>query len=134
MHQTIIPLGPSYKDARGTIQMVLETQPINSVSIIESKAGSTRAGHWHKQDSHFCLVTKGSIWYYERPSETREKVVLNVVKEGELFYTPPRFDHEMYFSEDTVFHCYSTLSRANADYENDTVRLTTSLKAIYDSQ
>jgi hypothetical protein len=47
MSKTILKLGPAYTDERGIIQMILEDEPITSVSIISSKAGSTRASHWH---------------------------------------------------------------------------------------
>jgi len=128
---TIINLGPSYKDARGSIDMILENQTINSVSIISSEPDTTRAKHWHRADSHYCLVTKGEIHYFEQPIDNPEKITMQVVKEGELFYTPPNVVHEMYFPIQTVFHCYSTLSRTSNDYEKDTTRVDYSLRDLY---
>lgn len=133
MNKTIIELGPHYTDERGLIQMILEDKPITSVSMIYSKAGSTRASHWHKQDSHYCWVESGQIEYYERKVGSDSTPKFTIIKTGQLFYTPPLVEHEMYFPEDTVFHCYSTLSRKNKDYEQDTTRLGFSLKDIVDT-
>lgn len=129
---TIIPHGPTYSDERGQILMILEDVELHSVSIISSRADSTRACHWHKKDSHYCIVNAGEIWYYERPVGSNEKPTLTVINQGELFYTAPMTEHQMYFPVDTVFSCYSTLSRKTNDYEADTARLTENLKDIYD--
>ena len=114
--------------------MILEDESIASVSIISSKAGSTRASHWHKEDSHYCWVESGEIEYFERPVGSLSTPRFTIVKKGELFYTPPFVEHEMYFPEDTIFHCYSTLSRKNKDYEKDTTRLNASLKELVDNR
>jgi dTDP-4-dehydrorhamnose 3,5-epimerase-like enzyme len=134
MSKTILKLGPAYTDERGIIQMILEDEPITSVSIISSKAGSTRASHWHKTDSHYCWVASGKIEYFERAVGSKSTPKFTVVNAGQLFYTPPLVEHEMYFPEDTVFHCYSTLSRKNKDYEKDTTRLGFSLKDLVDNR
>lgn len=130
---TIIPLGPIYEDARGEIVMIKESTAFNSASFISSKPKTTRASHWHKEDSHYCLVCDGEIWYYERPVGSTEKPKFLCIKAGELFYTPPMTEHEMYFPEDTVFLCLSTLPRTNSAYESDTTKLTQSLKDIYET-
>lgn len=132
--KTVINLGPKYEDNRGVIQMLLEDAPISSVSIISSRAGSTRASHWHKEDSHYCWVESGRIEYFERAVDSNSTPKFTIVSAGELFYTPPLVEHEMYFPEDTVFHCYSTLSRKNENYESDTTRLTYSLKDIVENR
>lgn len=132
--KTLIDLGPTYADARGSIEMILESTDFASVSRIDSHAGSTRASHWHKQDSHYCIVTRGRIEYYERPVGSSDKPRLTVVYPNELFYTPPNSEHTMFFPIDTEFWCFSTLSRKNADYESDTTRLNYSLRDIYDGK
>lgn len=130
---TLIPLGPRYQDSRGGIQMLIEDTDFRSASLITSVPHSTRATHWHREDSHYCLVCSGTIWYYERPVGSQDKPTRTILKEGELFYTPPGVEHEMYFPILTAFLCLSTLSRKSEDYESDTTRLTKSLKEIYDT-
>jgi hypothetical protein len=131
---TIIPIGPKYQDERGTIQMIMEDSPFHSLSFIESKAGSTRAGHWHKEDSHYCLALNGPIYYYERPVGSKDKPILVIVQGGQIFYTPPMVEHEMFFPDDNVFVCMSTLSRKNADYEHDTSKNSECLKKLYEGK
>lgn len=129
---TILPFGPTYSDARGVIEMVIENADLKSVSTIMSKPNTTRASHWHKKDSHYCLVLEGEIWYYERPVGSTEKPKMVIVETGQLFYTPPGVEHEMFFPQHCVFICFSTLARTNECYESDTTRLTEKLKDIYD--
>jgi quercetin dioxygenase-like cupin family protein len=128
---TIIPIGPSYTDKRGVIQMIVENTSFNSASLIASFADTTRASHWHKADSHYCLLLEGEMEYYERPVGSTEKPKLTIIKPGDLFYTPPMVEHEMYFREDSAFLCLSTLARNTEAYEADTTRLDTKLKDIY---
>lgn len=131
--KTIIPLGPKYSDARGEIQMIVDKVNFNSASLIVSLPNTTRASHWHKKDSHYCMVCSGEIWYYERAADSQNKPKKVIVKEGELFYTPPLVEHEMFFPKETVFLCLSTLPRDTVSYEADTVRLTKSLKDIHEA-
>lgn len=128
----ISELGPTYKDERGEIQMVVENGSFHSASIISSKAGAVRATHWHKCDYHFCYLLSGSMEYYERPLGSLEKPKLTIIKAGQLFFSPPCTEHEMVFLEDSVFLCLSSLSRESSNYESDTTRLTEKLKDIYD--
>jgi dTDP-4-dehydrorhamnose 3,5-epimerase-like enzyme len=127
-----IPLGKRYIDERGEIQMILDDTQFNSASLITSQFFSTRASHWHKKDSHYCLVCTGEIWYYERPVGSKERPTRTVIKSGQLFYTPPLVEHEMYFPELTTFLCLSTLPRTHETYEEDTTRLERKLKDIYE--
>jgi len=132
-NECITKLGPSHKDERGNIQMILEKCECKSVSVITSKPNTTRATHWHKLDFHYCIVSRGQIYYYERPVGSVEKPTLTIVKEGELFYTPPRAEHEMFFPIDTEFYCFSGLDRKSEHYESDTVRLPEKLRNIYNN-
>lgn len=130
MKQPFVKLGPNYKDKRGVIEMLLESQETHSFSKITSLPGTTRAQHWHKADSHFCMVSYGQIEYYERPVDSDKKPTKTIIKPGQMFYTAPRVQHEMFFPVKTEFLCLSTLSRKNADYENDTTRFDYSLKDL----
>lgn len=130
--ETKIPLGKKYTDSRGEIQMIADDIEFHSASLITSQIFSTRASHWHKKDSHYCLVCIGEIWYYERPVGSNKRPTKTVIKAGEFFYTPPMVEHEMYFPALTSFLCLSTLPRTSEAYEADTERLTQKLKDIYD--
>lgn len=123
----------SHSDNRGKIQMILENCKIGSISRIETLANNWRARHYHPNDYHFCEVISGEIEYYHRPTGSNEKPFRETYRVGDIFYTPPKFDHEMIFNVDTVFNCYSRLPRTEKNYEKETIRIRTSLKSIYDN-
>jgi dTDP-4-dehydrorhamnose 3,5-epimerase-like enzyme len=119
---TLVPLPPSYTDARGEILNILDL-PIGSVSVITSTPGAVRANHYHKTDWHYCYMEKGAVDYYHRPVGSTETPEHFHIKQGGLFYTPPMFDHAMRFTEDSVMWCFARNPRTSADYEADTVRI-----------
>lgn len=126
-------LGPKYEDNRGTIQMLLESCQIGSISKITSFANTTRANHWHKEDGHFIEVLLGEVELYERPVGSNEKPIKKIVKPGEISFTESLVEHTMYFPCETIFNCYSLQSRNSINYENETTRFNYSLKNIYDN-
>lgn len=127
---TLVPLDEPFQDKRGLIQNLLHRN-IGSVVIITSTAGSTRASHWHRKDWHFCFVLEGHIEYFEREVGSIATPRFQVIKAGELFFTPPSMEHEMYFPVPTSFLTLANLHRAPADYEADLVRLPEKLRDIY---
>ena len=56
----IIKLEKPFIDKRGSIKPLLDTI-MKSAILIESKAGSLRANHYHKTDWHYCYVISGQI-------------------------------------------------------------------------
>lgn len=118
-----------FKDSRGVIQNVLH-RPVGSVVVIESKAGSVRAQHYHRTDWHFCFVVSGCIKYLERPVGSKEDPKEYLFRAGALFFTPPLVEHAMFFPEDTVFLTLANRHRTPEDYESDLVRLTMPLVPV----
>ncbi len=118
----IVGLEKPFEDERGEI-IPLVDMPMKSCVLITSKKGTIRANHYHKTDWHFCYVLKGSVEYYHRPvgdTSSPEKII---VKQGQLFFTPPLVEHAMIFREDTVFLTLGGNSRKQTSYESDLVRV-----------
>ena len=111
--QPMVSLEKPFVDARGTIQPLVD-EMMKSAVMIESKAGSLRANHYHKTDWHYCYVMSGCIEYFHRPTGSDAPPEMLLVKAGEMVFTPPMVDHGMKFPEDTVF---LTLSRNPRDQE-----------------
>ena len=65
--QPIVILEEPFSDVRGKIQPLVD-EMMKSAVLIESKAGSLRANHYHKTDWHYCYVMEGRIQYYHRPT------------------------------------------------------------------
>lgn len=127
---TLVPLDAPFIDDRGIIQNIVH-RDIGSVVVITSTPGSTRASHWHRSDWHYCFVMSGRIDYFEREVDSKACPRFQVIKEGELFFTPPRMEHEMYFPVATTFLTLANLHRSPAAYEDDLVRLPTKLREAY---
>ena len=117
----IVKTEDPFVDERGEIIPLVDL-PMKSCVLITSKKGTIRANHYHKTDWHFCYVLKGAIEYYHRPVGSKEPPDKIVVKEGQLFFTPPMVEHAMAFREDTVFLTLGRNSRRQQSYESDLVR------------
>jgi quercetin dioxygenase-like cupin family protein len=126
---TIIPLEEPFTDARGVIQNLVH-RTLGSAVLITCAKDSVRAEHWHKEDFHYCYLLSGALLYLERPVGSREFPVVTRIVAGQLFFTPPRVEHSMYFTEPSVFLTLGKLSRTHEAYEADLVRLTEKLTDI----
>ena len=115
---------PEFSDPRGTITRLLDEKGvvIKSIVLITSNAGSIRANHYHKKDSHYCYLASGKMAYSERAIDGGE-ITTVVVEAGDIIYTPPMMAHAMRFLEDSVFYTFATEHREQSEYEGDLVRI-----------
>ena len=118
----VICLPAPFEDERGSIQTLVDGG-IHSVQIITSKAGSVRANHYHRHDSHHMYVVKGSMRYYHRPVGDSTAPTWVYVKEGQMVFTPPMMEHAVEFIEDSVFLNITGMPRDQGTYEDDIVRV-----------
>lgn len=118
----VVKLEAPFEDARGKIQPLVD-RIMKSAVLIDSKAGSLRANHYHLTDWHYCYVVSGCIEYFHRPTGSEEEPTKLTVKAGEMVFTPPMVDHGMVFPEDTVFLTLSRNPRDQEAYEKDVVRI-----------
>ena len=118
----VVKLEKPFVDGRGSIKPLVDTI-MRSAIVIESKAGSLRANHYHKTDWHYCYVVSGQIEYLHRQTGSNQKPTTILVNEGEMIFTPPMVDHGMTFPVDTVFLTLSRNPRDQASYESDVVRV-----------
>jgi dTDP-4-dehydrorhamnose 3,5-epimerase-like enzyme len=97
------------KDDRGAIINLLENVKIKGVSLIYSKAGTTRSNHYHRDDWHYLYVMEGKMAYFERSvlegTNPYKKPV--IVERGQMVFSPPMKVHRTDFLEDTVLICLS---------------------------
>jgi dTDP-4-dehydrorhamnose 3,5-epimerase-like enzyme len=120
--EPLVELEKPFVDLRGAIHPLVD-RLMKSAVLIESKAGTLRANHYHKTDWHYCYVISGRIEYYHRPTGSDAEPECVVAQAGEMVFTPPLVDHGMVFSEDTVFLTLSRNPRDQATYEADVVRI-----------
>jgi len=119
MSKTVIKIKNIHVDKRGKIINILN-KLFRSCAIITSKKNSVRANHYHKKDWHYCYLIKGKIEYYYKKRNSKEKTKKIIIKEGDLFFTPPMVEHAMKFPVDSVFITLGKGSRSKINYDNDT--------------
>ena len=120
--QPLVDLQRPFIDKRGSIQPLVDLM-MKSAVMIESKAGSLRANHYHKTDWHYCYVIQGEIEYFHRELNSSKKTELIIVKRGNMVFTPPLVEHCMKFPVDTLFLTLSRNPRDQKTYEADVVRV-----------
>ena len=120
--EVIVELEKPFVDDRGRIQPLVDTD-MKSCVLIKSRKGTVRANHYHETDWHYCYVLKGTIEYYHRLHGTKEQPEKVVIKQGQMFFTPPKVEHAMLFIEDTEFLAWGRNSRAQEVYEADVERV-----------
>ncbi len=120
--EVIVDLPKPFADVRGAIHPLVD-EDIKSCVLITSKKGTVRANHYHKTDWHYCYVISGRIEYYHRPTGSDAAPEKVTVAAGQMFFTPPRVDHAMVFSEDTTFLAFGRNSRKQEVYEADVERI-----------
>ncbi len=123
--QYVTKVKPFHVDARGEMSHLLPPKArIESAVIITCKKGAVRANHFHKKDTHYCYMLKGSMEYTYAAMKNGAKKRTIVVREGEVVVSPPGIAHAMRFMEDSSFLTLSTEPRRPRNYEGDTVRVT----------
>jgi len=118
----IVSLPAPFEDARGAIQTLVDGG-IQSVQVITSKAGSVRANHYHRSDSHFMYVLRGTMKYFHRRAGDTAAPTWLLVQEGQMVFTPPLVEHAVEFLQDSVLLNITGKPRDQGSYEGDLVRV-----------
>ena len=79
----LVNLEKPFVDVRGSIQPLVDLM-MRSAVMIESKAGSLRANHYHKTDWHYCYVISGQIRYFYKDLNSNKKPELIIVEKGNM--------------------------------------------------
>jgi len=134
---------PGFSDDRGLIINLAE-HTVGGVQAITSKAGSKRAKHIHRSDSHVCYVVSGRIEYLEAQAKMVPRklndgrgpifappfyeldpsapVSRRIYSPGDRFVTGPGIAHQMNFMEDTVMVVCSEHPRDPKSYDEDIIK------------
>jgi dTDP-4-dehydrorhamnose 3,5-epimerase-like enzyme len=118
----IIPIREPFVDERGQILNLIDV-PLTSAAVITSVKGAVRGHHYHKTDYHYCWLQSGGMVYLHRKLGDRSAPGRWTIKPGQMFYTPPGYEHAMHFTEDSVLFVLARNNREMANYEADTVRV-----------
>lgn len=116
-----VPLASSFIDERGVIQNLLHCN-MNSIAIIETKAGGIRSNHYHKNSDHYIFLISGKIEYFERHING-SNVIKRIYGPKEMFYTGPQKIHKLVALEDTVMLSICTKENDPKSHDDDLVKV-----------
>ena len=112
-----------FKDKRGSITDIFYKKNINHVAIIKSKKGALRGNHYHKKTTQYMYITKGSLQYWYKKLNSKDKPKMKLLKVGDLLETPPNEMHALKIGKNgNEFIVFTMGKRGGKDYENDTYR------------
>jgi len=120
--RVMIPIRKTFVDGRGEIKNLIDAS-FTSAAVITSVKGAIRANHYHKKDYHYCWLQSGELIYFHRPVGSKQKPKRWVIKPGQLFYTPPMYEHAMHFTKKSVFFVFARNNREMANYDADTIHI-----------
>ncbi|MDE7327736.1 MAG: cupin domain-containing protein [Lachnospiraceae bacterium] len=87
-----------HKDARGKLSQLVHGG-FNQVNVLETRAGVTRGGHYHKISREAFFVVSGSV-KVDLKNEFGNQT--EIFHKGDFFMVSPFTVHCMYFPEDCV--------------------------------
>jgi dTDP-4-dehydrorhamnose 3,5-epimerase-like enzyme len=112
-----------HEDDRGSIVDIFYKSEIEHAAVIKSKKDSIRGNHYHLFTTQHMLITKGSLEYWYKPLDSKEKSKVLLMKEGDFVTTPPSEVHALKILEDNEFIVFTEGVRGGKDYEEDTIRI-----------
>jgi nucleoside-diphosphate-sugar epimerase/dTDP-4-dehydrorhamnose 3,5-epimerase-like enzyme/SAM-dependent methyltransferase len=116
----IVNGGKEFIDERGKISNYELPEPINLIGLIESKAGTVRANHYHPIQQQKCLLIKGKYISVTKDLLTdNSPVETRLIKTGDIAVIHPNVAHTMVFLEDSIF-----LNLVNGEREHENYGIT----------
>ena len=111
-------------DSRGSIVDVFYNSKIDHVAVIKSNPDSIRGNHYHKYTTQHILITSGSLEYWYKDLNSKNKAKKILVNKGDFISTPPYEIHALKIGkEGNEFIVFSEGQRGGKDYESDTFRV-----------
>ena len=111
----------AFEDERGVIVNLVTDPRVQHVAYITSKAGAVRANHWHPAGcEQWMWLIRGSYrtvaCSVDVDGNLTGKPETQVVKAGDLVFTPPYVGHAQEFLEDSAFLNIDAVGREHAGY------------------
>ena len=118
----------SFKDKRGFVSDIFYKKNIQHVAVIKSKPNVRRGDHFHKKTTQWILITKGSLEYWYKKLNSKQKPKKKKLKYGDLLETPPNEMHALKIGKNgNEFIVFTLGKRGGRDYESDTYRFSPTL-------
>ena len=120
----IIKIKPAFTDERGNIWDFLTGEEINHIGFLENKKNSIRGKHFHKEQKQFTLVLNGHVKIIGKNLlDENSKIEEFELKKMEMVVFPPFYYHAIESIEDSECLIFTSKSRKDSGYEEDTIRI-----------
>jgi dTDP-4-dehydrorhamnose 3,5-epimerase len=120
----ITKIKPAFVDDRGSISDLLTDENIQHAGLLESKKGSVRGKHFHKEQQQYTLVLSGKIRVVVKNLlDDNSKLETSDLGKMEMVFFPPFHYHLIEALEDSECLVFTTKSRLGTGYEDDTFRV-----------
>ena len=123
MNKTIVySIRPAYKDERGEILDILESDVRHTGMVTFSRKGVVRGNHYHKKSTQYSYVLSGRIKLITLPIKGGKKREF-MLRPGSFAKIPPKIIHVYKSLTKAAMLDMTTESRKKAGYEQDTIRV-----------
>jgi quercetin dioxygenase-like cupin family protein len=108
--------------------IILDNKHINNVTFMSLEPDVVIEKHYHKENYHYILVTRGKLFYYEKAVYETKGVYLDQVNAGSLLYIGPMLEHQLSCDEKTDFYMFSNKGLTDELVEKDVYPISYDLK------
>lgn len=117
-------LKPAFVDDRGSIWDFVTDDTIHHSGFLISKKNSIRGKHYHKEQKQYTLVLKGKMQIsIKNLLDANSNLEVFELNEFEMILIPPFHYHSLKALDDSQCLIFTSKSRANMGYEEDTFRV-----------
>jgi dTDP-4-dehydrorhamnose 3,5-epimerase-like enzyme len=115
---------PVFVDERGSIWDLLTDETIQHVGFLVTRKGAVRGKHFHKEQKQYTLVTKGKMKITVKDLKNNDSGVREFeLGVNDMIMFPPYHYHSIEALEDSECLVFTSKSRKNSGYEDDTFRI-----------
>tara|TARA_Y100000590_G_C15692629_1_gene1003999 strand:+ start:1084 stop:1476 length:393 start_codon:yes stop_codon:yes gene_type:complete len=120
----ITTMKPAFEDQRGSIWDFLTDETIHHIGLLITKKDTIRGKHFHKEQKQYTLVLNGKIRVtVKNLNNTNSELEVKELKKMDMVFFPPYMYHSVEALEDSECLIFTSKSRKDSGYEDDTFRV-----------
>ena len=120
----ITTMKPAFEDQRGSIWDFLTDETIHHIGLLITKKDTIRGKHFHKEQKQYTLVLSGKIRVTAKNlHDNNSELEIKELKKMDMVFFPPYIYHSVEALVDSECLIFTSKSRKDSGYENDTFRV-----------
>ena len=120
----ITTMKPAFEDQRGSIWDFLTDETIHHIGLLITKKDTIRGKHFHKEQKQYTLVLSGKIRVTAKNlHDNNYELEIKELKKMDMVFFPPYMFHSVEALVDSECLIFTSKSRKDSGYENDTFRV-----------